>query len=100
MALAVAYAQVTAPGPWRSRATPEAQGQVKEVDGKKIQVRYKEEPLTASNGVSQWRTYAYNDSRPEPPVQKVSMPKDVKEMRNWAESSSWIGPRGHALVVT
>jgi L-cysteine S-thiosulfotransferase len=78
-ALAIAYAQVAAPGPWKSRAIPEAQGQVKEVDGKKIQVRYKEEPFDRQQGDwSQWRTYAYNDSRPEPPVQKVSMPKAVK----------------------
>ena len=78
-AFAVAYAQVAAPGPWKSRSIPEAQGQVKELDGKKMQVRYKEAPFA---GVQQdwsgWRTYAYNDSRPEPPVQKVSMPKDVR----------------------
>src|SRR5512145_3262945 len=78
-ALAVAYAQVAAPGPWKSRAIPEAQGQVKELDGKKIQVRYKEEPFDRQQrDWSQWRTYAYNDNRPEPPVQKISMPKDVK----------------------
>src|SRR5215468_8468572 len=78
-ALAVAYAQMVAPGPWTSRAIPEAQGEVKEADGKKMQVRYKEAPF---NGMpqdwSQWRTYAYSDSRPEPPVQKVAMPQDVK----------------------
>jgi sulfur-oxidizing protein SoxA len=78
-ALAFAYAQVTAPGPWKSRAIPEAQGEVKEVDGKKIQVRYKGAPFAREQrDWSQWRTYAYNDNRPEPPVQKVSMPKDVK----------------------
>jgi L-cysteine S-thiosulfotransferase len=78
-ALVVAYAQMVAPGPWKSRAIPEAQGEVKETDGKKIQVRYKEAPF---NGVpqdwSQWRTYAYTDSRPAPPVQQVAMPKDLK----------------------
>jgi sulfur-oxidizing protein SoxA len=77
MALAVAYAQMVTPVPWKSRAIPEAQGEVKEADGKKMQVRYKE-----FSGVqhdwSQWRTYAYTDSRPEPPAQKVAMPKDVK----------------------
>lgn len=78
-ALAAAYAQVAAPGPWKSRAIPEAQGQVKEVAGKKMQVRYKEAPFDRQQrDWSQWRTYAYNDSRPEPRVQKVSMPKDVK----------------------
>ena len=78
-ALAVAYAQMVVPGPWTSRAIPEAQGEVKEADGKKMQVRYKEAPF---NGMqqdwSQWRTYVYSDSRPEPPVQKVAMPQDVK----------------------
>jgi L-cysteine S-thiosulfotransferase len=79
MALAVAYAQVTAPTAWKSRAIPEAQGEVKEVDGKKMQVRYKEAPFAGvQQDWSRWRTYAYNDSRPEPPVQKASMPKDVK----------------------
>ena len=79
MALAVAYAQMVAPGPWKSRAIPEAQGEVKEADGKKMQVRYKEAPFSGvSQDWSQWRTYAYTDNRPEPPVQKVAMPKDVK----------------------
>ncbi len=78
-ALAVAYAQVVAPGPWKSRAIPEAQGEVKESDGRKMQVRYKEAPFSGvPQDWSQWRTYAYTDSRPEPPAQKVAMPKDVK----------------------
>jgi len=78
-ALAVAYAQMVAPGPWKSRAIPEAQGEVKETDGKKMQVRYKEAPFSGvPQDWSQWRTYAYTDSRPEPPAQKVAMPKDVK----------------------
>src|SRR5215510_16161230 len=59
-ALAVAYAQMVAPGPWQSRAIPEAQGEVKEVDGKKMQVRYKEEPFErVQRDWGQWRTYAY-----------------------------------------
>jgi len=78
-ALAFAYAQVTAPGPWKSRAIPEAQGEVKEADGKKMQVRYKEAPFSGvQQDWSPWRTYAYTDSRPEPPAQKVSMPRDIK----------------------
>ena len=78
-ALAVAYAQMVTPGPWKSRAIPEAQGEVKEADGKKMQVRYKEPPFSGvPQDWSQWRTYAYHDSRPEPPAQKVAMPKDVK----------------------
>jgi sulfur-oxidizing protein SoxA len=77
MALAVAYAQMVTPVPWKSRAIPEAQGEVKEADGKKMQVRYKEFSGVQQDW-SQWRTYAYTDSRPEPPAQKVAMPKDVK----------------------
>src|SRR5215831_21090605 len=78
-ALAIAYAQMVMPGPWKSRAIPEAQGEVKEADGKKMQVRYKEAPFNGvSQDWSQWRTYAYSDSRPEFPVQKVAMPQDVK----------------------
>jgi sulfur-oxidizing protein SoxA len=70
---------MAAPGPWKSRAIPEAQGEVKEADGKKMQVRYKEAPFSGlPQDWSQWRTYAYSDSRPEPPVQKVAMPQDVK----------------------
>jgi L-cysteine S-thiosulfotransferase len=76
-ALAVAYAQMVTPGPWKSRAIPEAQGEVKEADGKKMQVRYKEFSGVPQDW-SQWRTYAYSDSRPEPPAQKVAMPNDVK----------------------
>jgi sulfur-oxidizing protein SoxA len=76
-ALAVAYAQMVTPGPWKSRAIPEAQGEVKEADGKKMQVRYREFSSVPQDW-SQWRTYAYSDSRPEPPAQKVTMPKDIK----------------------
>jgi sulfur-oxidizing protein SoxA len=79
MVLAVAYAQMVTPAPWKSRAIPEAQGEVKEANGKKMQVRYKEAPFRGvQQDWSQWRTYAYTDSRPEPPAQKVAMPKDVK----------------------
>src|SRR5262245_31639850 len=77
-ALAIAYAQMAAPGPWKSRAIPEAQGQLKEVDGKKTQVRYKEVPFAGREDFSAWRTYAYTDNRPPPPVSKVSMPTNVK----------------------
>jgi len=78
-ALAVVYAQTVTPGLWKSRAIPEAQEEVKEADGKKMQVRYKEAPFSGMpQDWSQWRTYAYSDSRPEPPVQKVAMPQDVK----------------------
>lgn len=78
-ALAVAYAQMAPPGAWKSRAIPEAQGEVKEVDGKKVQVRYKEAPFTGvPQEWSEWRTYAYNDNRSVPQVSRVSMPTNVK----------------------
>lgn len=78
-ALAVAYAQMAAPGPWKSRALPEAQGEVKEVDGKKVQVRYKEAPFTGvPQEWSEWRTYAYTDNRPVPPMDRVTMPANVR----------------------
>ena len=77
-ALAVAYAQVAAPTRWRSRTIPEAQGEVKEVDGKKIQVRYKEAPFAGRGDFSAWRTYAYTDNRPPPAVSKVSLPANMK----------------------
>lgn len=64
---------------WKSVATPEAQGVVKTVDGKPQQQRYKEGPF---GGVkpdwSQFRTYAYSDTRPVPAVKKAPMPKDLK----------------------
>jgi sulfur-oxidizing protein SoxA len=67
------------PAAWKSRATPEAQGEVKEVDGKKTQVRYREGPFSGvTQEWSQWRTYAYSDGRPVPPVGKATMPADAK----------------------
>lgn len=79
-AVALATCAEMAPPPkWESRAIPEAQGKVTVVDGKPQQARYKEGPF---NGVtadfSKFRTYAYDDNRPEIPVVKASMPKDLK----------------------
>ena len=60
------------PAPWVSRATAEAQGEVKTLpDGKKVRVRYKGW-TTADFG--RFRTYAYTDDRPAPPVGKVPLP--------------------------
>lgn len=61
---------------WTSRAIPEARGEVKPgPDGKPAQVRYREAPF---RGVSQdwspYRTYAYDDPRPAPPVSTAAMP--------------------------
>jgi sulfur-oxidizing protein SoxA len=82
-ALVAACAQMEALPPplanWKSVAIPEAQGIVTTVNGKPQQQRYKEGPF---GGVkpdwSQYRTYAYADTRPEPAVKKAAMPKDLK----------------------
>lgn len=71
--------QPAAPKPpvqqWVSRAIPEARGEVSEVEGKKVQVRYKEAPFSAvRDDWSQWRTHAYRDTRREPPVSRVTTP--------------------------
>jgi sulfur-oxidizing protein SoxA len=67
------------PTPWVSRALPEAQGEVKEAEGKKVQVRYREAPFSGVREEwSRWRTYAYTETRPEAPVSKVAMPAGVK----------------------
>ncbi|MBI3625615.1 MAG: sulfur oxidation c-type cytochrome SoxA [Candidatus Rokubacteria bacterium] len=60
------------PTPWVSHAIPEAKGEVKILpDGKKVHVRYKG---WTTEDFSQFRTYAYDDMRPAPPVSKAPMP--------------------------
>ncbi|MEK7820421.1 MAG: sulfur oxidation c-type cytochrome SoxA [Pseudomonadota bacterium] len=67
------------PVKWESKALPEAQGKVAVKDGKPQQARYKEGPFGGVKpDFSQYRTYAYDDARSEPAVQKVTMPKDLK----------------------
>ncbi len=70
------------PAPWVSRATPEAKGEIKTLpDGRKIQVRYKG---WTTEDFGQFRTYAYDDSRPEPRIGKIPVPAvkgDPKEGR-------------------
>ena len=67
------------PVKWDSKALPEAQGKVAVKDGKPQQARYKEGPFGGVKpDFSQYRTYAYDDARSEPAVQKVTMPKDLK----------------------
>jgi sulfur-oxidizing protein SoxA len=64
---------------WKSLVTPEGQGVVKTVDGKPQQQRYKEGPFDGVTADwSQYRTYAYSDTRPEPAVEKAALPKDLK----------------------
>jgi L-cysteine S-thiosulfotransferase len=57
---------------WTSRAIPEARGDVRtEPDGRRVAVRYRG---WTSRDYGRFRTYAYDDTRPEPAVQRVSMP--------------------------
>jgi len=60
------------PTPCVSRAIPEAKGELKALpDGKKIQVRYRG---WTTEDFSQFRTYAYDDTRPAPAVAKIPVP--------------------------
>lgn len=80
------------PPPWTSRATPEGQGAIREVerrvekvvDGRKveevvrerIQVRYREAPFSGvQENFERWPTYAYGDSKTFPPPSRVPMPR-------------------------
>jgi sulfur-oxidizing protein SoxA len=69
-------------GPWVSRATPEARGEIKALpDGKREAVRYR--GWTKAD-FGTFRTYAYDDARPEPRPGKIPMPAvqgDPKEGR-------------------
>ena len=57
---------------WASRATAEARGDVRtEADGRRVAVRY---PGWTTRDFGRFRTYAYDDVRPDPPVQRVEMP--------------------------
>ena len=67
--------EASKPGQWTSRAIPEARGEVKEFDGKRVQVRYREEPFSGvTANFEQWPTYAYTDTRTFPPPKRTSMP--------------------------
>ena len=49
---------------WTSHAVPEARGEVKEIAGKRVQIRYGEEPFsTFTTNYEQWPTYSYTDTR-------------------------------------
>ncbi len=64
------------PTPWVSRAIPEAQGRVQALpDGKKRQARYPGPPFSGvPEDWSDFRTYAYGDTQPTPPVSKIPLP--------------------------
>src|SRR5205814_10141273 len=60
---------------WTSHVIPEARGEILVApDGTRTAVRYK--GWTARD-FGAFRTYAYDDARPEPPVQKATMPANV-----------------------
>jgi L-cysteine S-thiosulfotransferase len=66
------YASVPA---WTSRAVPEARGAVRTLpDGKREAVRY---AGWTKADFQKFRTYAYADTRSEPPVQRATMPAGV-----------------------
>jgi sulfur-oxidizing protein SoxA len=57
---------------WTSRAIPEARGDVRaETDGRRVAVRYRG---WTTRDFGRFRTYAYDDARPDPPVQRATMP--------------------------
>src|SRR5882724_1986787 len=60
---------------WSTRAIPEARGDVRiEPDGRHVAVRYAGWTTRDFGG---FRTYAYDDARPEPQVQRAEMPVGV-----------------------
>jgi L-cysteine S-thiosulfotransferase len=60
---------------WTSRAIPEARGDFRVTsDGKRVAVRYQG---WTTRDFGNFRTYAYDDPRAEPPVQRVTMPAGV-----------------------
>jgi sulfur-oxidizing protein SoxA len=60
---------------WTTRAIPAARGDVRVgADGRHVAVRY---PGWSTRDFGGFRTYAYDDVRPEPPVQRSEMPAGV-----------------------
>jgi len=60
---------------WTSRTILEARGEVRQIEGKRVQIRYKEEPFSGFTvNFEQWPTYAYTDTRTFPPPSRVPMP--------------------------
>ena len=83
--------------PWVSRAVPEARGEVTtRPDGRRQAVRYRG---WSTEDFGRFRTYAYDDQRPEPAPAKAVMPAGPGMPRRGAGSSStaiW----GRARAVT
>jgi sulfur-oxidizing protein SoxA len=60
---------------WPTRATAEARGDVRVApDGRRVAVRY---PGWSTRDFGGFRTYAYDDTRPAPPVQPAVLPAGV-----------------------
>ena len=60
---------------WVSRAIPEARGEITVApDGKRSARRY---PGWTTRDFGAFRTYAYDDARPEPPVRRAALPAGV-----------------------
>jgi L-cysteine S-thiosulfotransferase len=60
---------------WSSRAILQARGEVRtEPDGRRVAVRY---PGWTTRDFGGFRTYAYDDTRPAPAVQRAVMPSNV-----------------------
>src|SRR5881394_152962 len=60
---------------WTTHAIPEARGDVRvQPDGRHVAVRC---PGWTARDYGGFRTYAYGDTRPEPPVQRVTMPAGI-----------------------
>jgi sulfur-oxidizing protein SoxA len=61
------------PTPWVTRAIPEARGTIRAgADGKREALRYRG---WTTEDFGDFRTYAYDDARPEPPAARGPMPK-------------------------
>src|SRR5438874_2349031 len=74
-ALATRESTPVASPAWTSHVIPEARGEIRVApDGTRTAVRYKGWTV---RDFGAFRTYAYDDARPEPPVQKATMPANV-----------------------
>ena len=80
--------RLEAPNPprWTSRTIPEARGEVREIDGRRVQIRYKEEPFSdVTVNFERWPTYAYTDTRTFPRPSRVPMPSVTGDPRQGRE---------------
>ncbi len=78
-ATVVAAAPPAPPTPWVTRAIPEARGTIRAgADGKLTALRYRG---WTTEDFGAFRTYAYDDARPEPPAARGPMPKIAGDPR-------------------